>query len=172
MIIVQTLIQIVVAMFATLSFAILFFAPKDQYLSCAITGAVGWITYYLLSKQGVNIAVASLIATFTLTILSRCLSVIRKVPATIFLVTGIFPLVPGAGIYYTAYYLITKNINMASVKGVETFLVAGAIVLGIIFGFALPQGLFHLCAKKGDVQDGAVQNADAQNSKESLVIYR
>lgn len=148
MIILQGLIQIIVAMVATLSFAILFFAPKEQYLSCSITGAVGWITYYLIVGHGVNIGLASLIATFILTILSRCLSVIRKVPATIFLVTGIFPLVPGAGIYYTAYYLITNDMRMASGKGVETFLVAGAIVLGIIFGFALPQSLFNLCAKK------------------------
>lgn len=138
------LIQIVVAMFATLSFAVLFFAPKEEYLSCAITGAVGWITYYILTEYGVNIGLSALIATFALTLLSRVLSVIRKVPATIFLVTGIFPLVPGAGIYYTVYYLIGNNMNMASTKGVETFLTAGAIVLGIIFGFAIPQSWFHI----------------------------
>ncbi|MFA9462936.1 MAG: threonine/serine exporter family protein [Velocimicrobium sp.] len=143
MTILQDLVQFIVSMFATLSFAILFFAPKEQYLYCSITGAVGWITYYLLTKHAVSIGMAAMIATFVLTLLSRQLSVIRKVPATIYLMTGIFPLVPGAGIYYTAYYLITNDMSMASTKGVETFLIAGAIVLGIIFGFAVPQQMFY-----------------------------
>lgn len=143
MILLQSCIQIMVSMLATLSFAILFFAPKKQYISCGITGAVGWITYFLLMKIGISMSLSALVATFVLTLLSRVLSVIRKVPATIFLVTGIFPLVPGAGIYYTAYYLMVNDMSMAFLKGVETFFVAGAIVLGMIFGFALPQRLFH-----------------------------
>ena len=33
-------------------------------------------------------------------------AILLKTPVTVFLLTGIFPLVPGAGIYYTAYYFI------------------------------------------------------------------
>lgn len=138
------IVQFLVSMAATISFAILFYAPKEQYLFCGITGGLGWITYYAMVQRDITISLACIAATFVLTILSRCLSVARRVPATIFLVTGIFPLVPGAGIYYTAYYLITNDVAMASVKGVETFKIAGAIVLGIIFGFSLPQGMFNL----------------------------
>ena len=38
-----------------------------------------------------------------------------------FLISGIFALVPGAGIYYTAYYFIMGDNAMAVAKGVETF---------------------------------------------------
>lgn len=138
------IVQILVSITATISFAVLFNAPKKQYLFCGITGAVGWTTYLLMTQRGLSASLACVCATLALTILSRCLSVARRVPATIFLVTGIFPLVPGAGIYYTAYYLIANDVEMASVKGVETFKIAGAIVLGIIFAFSIPQNLFNL----------------------------
>ena len=61
----------------------------------------------------------------------------------LYLLCGIFPLVPGAGIYYTAYYLITKESALFSAKGLETFEIALAIVFGIIFGFAIPEAIFH-----------------------------
>ena len=143
MILLTLLLQFVTAMVGTLAFAILFHAPKKEYFFCAITGAAGWIVYYVLTDLNITVVVSSLIATFMLTLLSRSLSVIRKNPATVFLVTGIFPLVPGAGIYYTSYYLITNDLSAFSLKGTETFKVAGAIVLGIIFGFSIPQSIFQ-----------------------------
>ncbi|OOB77996.1 MAG: hypothetical protein BEN18_09055 [Epulopiscium sp. Nuni2H_MBin001] len=68
-------------------------------------------------------------------------------PITVFLIAGIFPLVPGAGIYFTAYYFIVNDNVQAFVKGLETFKIAMAISLGIVFVFALPQSLFHLLGK-------------------------
>lgn len=137
------ILETTAAMLGTLSFAILFHAPQNYYVHCAFTGALGWIVYRTGTDNSLSFAVASLLATFVLTVLSRWLSVVKKAPATIFLVTGIFPLVPGAGIYYTAYYVITGNVANATFKGVETFKIAGAIVLGIIFGFFLPQVWFN-----------------------------
>lgn len=66
---------------------------------------------------------------------------------TVFLLTGIFPLVPGAGIYYTSYYFIMGDMSRFSQYGISTVKVAGSIVLGIIFGFALPQSLFNGLSK-------------------------
>ena len=94
-------------------------------------------------RQSGNVVLGSLVATFVLTILSRILAVARCNPATIYLVSGIFPLVPGAGIYYTAYYLISGMSAKCSAKGLETFEIALAIVFGIIFGFSIPETLFH-----------------------------
>ena len=55
---------------------------------------------------GADAAAASLIAVIPLTLVSRLFAILLKTPVTVFLLTGIFPLVPGAGIYYTAYYCI------------------------------------------------------------------
>lgn len=148
------LLQFVIAMLATISFAVLFTAPKKEVVYCGFTGALGWIVYYILTQNGVNLVLASMIATFCLTVLARCFAVVRKNPVTVYMLSGIFPLVPGAGIYYTAYYLFVGNTEMSGFKGLETLEIAGAIVFGIIFGFGIPQALFHkLSPRKIDLNE-------------------
>lgn len=148
------ILEFIAAMFATISFAILFSAPKKEVLYCGLTGALGWVVYYSMTQQGIHLVLASLIATFCLTILARSFAVVRKNPVTMYLLPGIFPLVPGAGIYYTAYYLFSGNTEMSGFKGLETLEIAGAIVFGIIFGFGIPQGWFHkLSPKKIDLNE-------------------
>ena len=137
------IIEAIVAMFATISFAILFNAPKKEVIHCGLTGALAWTIYYGMTQDGFNSVLASLVASLGLTILARAFAVIRKCPVTMYLLPGIFPLVPGAGIYYTAYYLFIGNNEMSGFKGLETLEIAGAIVFGIIFGFGIPQGWFH-----------------------------
>ena len=144
------IVEAIVAIFATVSFAILFNAPKKEVIYCGLTGSLAWTIYYGMTQDGVNSVLASLVASFGLTILSRAFAVIRKSPVTMYILPGIFPLVPGAGIYYTAYYLFIGNNEMSGFKGLETLEIAGAIVFGIIFGFGIPQRWFHKLSPKND----------------------
>ena len=150
---VNCIIQFLVAMIATIAFSILFSAPKKELLFCGFTGALGWIVYYVMTQKNINLIFSAAIATFVLTIFARSFAVIRRNPATVYLVTGIFPLVPGAGIYYTAYYLFTRNNTMSGLKAIETFEMAGAIVFGIVFGFAIPQKLFLKLRRKNSLDE-------------------
>ncbi len=136
------ILQFLLAMIATSSFAVLFCVPKDQFLFSSLTGALGWISYLIFCRLGCGVVTASLLATFFLTIISRFFAALCKNPVTLYLVTGIFTLVPGAGIYYASYYFIMDNMASFAEKGTETFKIAGAITIGIIFGFSIPQKLF------------------------------
>ena len=148
------IIEFIVSMVATISFAVLFNAPKKETFYCGLTGALGWTVYYGMTSANINSVLSVLVSTFCLTILARCFAVIRKSPVTMYVLPGIFPLVPGAGIYYTAYYLFNGNNEMSGFKGLETLEIAGAIVFGIIFGFGIPQWLFHkLSPKKMDMNE-------------------
>ena len=64
--------------------------------------------------------------------------IFRKSPVTVFLLTGIFPLVPGAGIYYTAYYFIQNENTLALAKGISTFKIAVALAIGISLVLCVP----------------------------------
>lgn len=141
------IIQFIVCFFATLSFAILFSAPKKQLIYCGLTGASGWLVYLLLMNNNSGIAVANLAASFTLTLMSRIFAAVERNPVTVYLLAGIFPLVPGAGIYYTSYYFIMHEMEQFAAKGAQTIIIAGSIVFGIIFGFALPQRAFNALAQ-------------------------
>ena len=139
----REIVQFLIAAVSTVTFAILFSAPKKELFFCGISGGLAWLVYFMVYQESENVVLGSLVATFVLTILCRILAVARCTPATVYLVSGIFPLVPGAGIYYTAYYLISGMSEQCSAKGLETFEIALAIVFGIIFGFSIPEALFH-----------------------------
>lgn len=135
-------LQFMMAVTATIAFAILFYAPKKELGFCGFTGGFGWIVYYCLTQNGIHSVAASFLATLCLTIVARILAVRRANPVTVYLLTGIFALVPGAGIYYTAYNLFNNEMEKFSEIGLQTFEIAGAIVFGIVFGFAIPQKIF------------------------------
>ena len=72
----------------------------------------------------------------------RKLAITLKMPVTVFLLSGIFPLVPGAGIYYTAYYFIQGENALSLANGISTFKVAVALAVGIalVLGLPMPKG--------------------------------
>lgn len=152
------ILQFIIAGAGTGAFALVFGAPRKEYGFCVFNGAIVWLTYLILMRFGAGITTSCMGATFVVTLISRVFSAIRKNPVTVFLITAIFPLVPGAGIYYTAYYLIMGNYAMAGSKGLETFKIAGGIVLGIVFGFVVPQTIFaKLASLSKKTEDGRYQ---------------
>ena len=91
-----------------------------------------------------GVVAASFFATVALAWFSRIFAFCRKTPVTVFLITGIFPLVPGAGIYYTGYHLFMSDNSQALLKGLETIKIAVAIALGIGIVLSLPAFFFTL----------------------------
>ncbi len=137
------LIQSAVAFVATLAFAVLFQVPKEQYGYSGFCGAAGWLCYLLVMENYPSPAIASFAAVVVLTLMARFFAVRRKTPVTVFLICGLFPLVPGAGIYYTAYNFIMGYNDLAVSKGIETIKIAVAIALAIVFAFSLPNSIIR-----------------------------
>lgn len=145
----QFMIQCVVSFAAVVAVAILFHGPKREWAACGLTGMVGWAVYWLAVQGGISVVTASLLGALALALLSRVLAVVRRCPVTVFLTGGIFPLVPGAGIYYTVYAFIMGDNARALAKGVETLKIAGAIALGIVLVLALPKQMFGMLSAHG-----------------------
>ena len=136
--------QCAVSFVSVVAFAILFHAPRGQWVWCGLTGMAGWGAYWLMLCRQPSPVAASLVASIVLALLARILAVVRRCPSTVFLTGGIFPLVPGAGIYYTVYYFLLGESALCVEKGVETFKIAAAIAVGIVLVLALPAGAFRL----------------------------
>lgn len=141
------LLQTAVAFASTIAFAVIFHTPRREWLFTGLTGGAGWLVYLLASGLGSGAVGASFLATLALTALSRMFSFARRAPVTVFLICGIFPLVPGAGIYYTGYYFFMGSNAQALDKGLETIKIAVAIALGIGIVLSLPQALFSFKRK-------------------------
>lgn len=127
---VHLIFEFLTAFVGTIAFALLFQVPKEYYVNCGLAGGCGWICYKLL-LAGCGLFGSTFFATVLVVFLSRLSAVRRHCPVTIFLIAGIFPLVPGAGIYWTAYYVVTDQLAKASDRGFQTLKIAVAIVLGI-----------------------------------------
>ena len=57
---------------------------------------------------------------------------IRKCPATSYLLVALFPLVPGADIYYTMDYAVRGNTDAFLQHGLHTGAIAGTLAVGIL----------------------------------------
>lgn len=144
------LTQTAAAALGTVAFSLLFGVPKKLYGICAAIGGVGWLAYLLLKQTGmVSETEITFACTLLVVFLSRLFAVVERCPATVFVTTGIFPLIPGAGIYWTAWYLISGKNRMALDSGLSALKAVFAIVLGIVVVFELPQKLFLLLARRG-----------------------
>ena len=135
--------QVIAAVTGTVGFSVLYSVPRAYYPYCGFIGGAGWFLYCLLI-QNCSPPEATLLAAILVVLLSRLFAVKERCPVTIFLISGMFPLVPGGGIYWTAYYIVTGEMELAAEKGFAAVKVAVAIVLAIVFVFQLPQKLFQV----------------------------
>lgn len=129
----HTIIQVAVAYIGTVSFAVLFGVPRKFYHACGICGTFGWIVYLLSTKLiGTGNFEALFFATMVVVLSAyQCASRLHC-PVLIFLVCGIFPLVPGAGVFWTSYYIVSDQLQEALVSGFTACKGTFSIVFGII----------------------------------------
>ncbi len=122
------------AFLSTVAFAVLFQAPRRTLAVSGVIGAVGWMVFsYMRNALEYDSFYANLCATVVLSLLSELAARIFKHPATTFVIPGIFPIVPGLGMYNGMARLIENNYE----AGINTLLRAGmdaaAIALGMMF---------------------------------------
>lgn len=135
--------QVLAAFIGTAAFADLFGMKRSHYAVAGIIGAIGWAIYLLLVRYAnASPAVGTLASAILVCVLSRFAAVPMRSPAQVFLLCGIFPLVPGAGIFWFTYFLTAGSFALSLQSGFAAIKVAVALVLGIILAMELPQRLF------------------------------
>ena len=133
-------IQLVAAFVGTVGFSALFGAPRRFYLYCGLAGMAGWAVYLFVST-GHSVVGAAFFAALTVAAISHVMARLRHCPVTVFLICGIIPLVPGGGIFWTAYYLVTDQLRLAA----ETGFVALKVTIAIAGGIILASGIINKC---------------------------
>lgn len=142
------LLEVVAAMVGTAAFGLLFGVPRRFYLPCALIGGAGWLVYLLTERASGREAGACLAASMVVVLLSRFVAIRLRCPVTIFLICGIIPLVPGGGVYWTLYYIVSNQRGEAVDTGYQALKNAIAIVIGIVFVFEVPQKWFLKLLRK------------------------
>ena len=126
-------VQLLAAYVGTVAFAVLFGVPRKYYLDSGLCGMLGWLLYLILvNHTGLSVANVVFFATVLVTFTAMVLAIVRKCPITVYLICGIFPLVPGAGIFWTTYNVVSEQLGAALHTGITALKVTVAIAFGII----------------------------------------
>lgn len=131
--------QLIMSFFGSVGFALRFHLRKTLVLPASIGGLMGWAVYLLFNQvflQGIFISclIASICVAFYAEILARKL----KAPATLFLIPGAVPLIPGSSLYYSMSYAVSGEWDVAkdySIRMIE-------FALGIAIGISLVLAFF------------------------------
>lgn len=120
--------------FGCLGFAILFNIHGPGGILCAIGGMLSWAVYLIVLRSGHNDILAYFWSALFASIYSEAFARIRKYPAISYLVVSIFPLIPGAGAYYTMNYAVRGQMDLFATEGMHTAAIAGILAVGILLG--------------------------------------
>ena len=115
-----------------IGFSIYYNIHGPGILVCTVGGVLTWVTYLLVLDLGVGIIYANFIGGLVASVYAEIMARIRHFPAISYLVVSLFPLLPGAGIYYTMAFAVQNEMTRFAAKGYQTAAVAAALALGIL----------------------------------------
>lgn len=143
------IVQTLAAFIGTIGFAVLFGVPSRYYISTGVIAAIGWAVYFLIAvNSSLSTVENTFITAIFVSIISRYAAVIYKCPVTVFLICGLFPLIPGGGVFWTTYYITSHQLNMALTSGMTALFISVAIVIAMVIISAIPQYCFSFRKSK------------------------
>lgn len=125
-------LECIAAFVGCAGFVILFNIHGMNCNLCALGGTLTWAVFSVILSYSGDDILAYFVATVTAAAYSEIMARIRKKPAISYLVISIFPLIPGAGVYYTMCYAVSGDIESFASQGMHTVAIAGAMAVGIL----------------------------------------
>ena len=126
--------QCLFAALGCVGFSILFNIHGPGAVLCTIGGGLSWLVYRVAGELGCGDLVCYFWSALFASVYSETLARVRKYPAISYLVVSIFPLIPGAGVYYTMNYAVLGQMDAFAQQGMHTAAIAGIMAVGILLG--------------------------------------
>ena len=125
------IIELLVAFLAVWLFSVSQEVPKRLQWYAGLSGAFGWLIYLLMDRCTDSRVGIVFVSAIGVALLSHLLARLLKAPASIFLIAGILPSVPGGPIYRSVYFLMSDDPAKSNYYLIETLQIAGAIAIAI-----------------------------------------
>ena len=127
-------VQCLFAALGCVGFSILFNIHGPGVILCTIGGGLSWLVYRVAGELGCGDIVCYFWSALFASVYSETMARVRKYPAISYLVVSIFPLIPGAGVYYTMNYAVLGQMDRVAQQGMHTAAIAGIMAVGILLG--------------------------------------
>lgn len=105
--------QLFFAVVSTAAFSILYHISARHLLLASLGGLLSWGAYLLCGALTENIFYRVLLVSIITSAYAELMAKRRRAPATLFLVPGLIPLVPGSYLYYTMLSLVRGELSDA-----------------------------------------------------------
>lgn len=116
---------------ASWSYTLLFDVRDLKTLATtALGGGISWLLYRQLLLAGLSSVTSMFFASILMSLYAELMARLMKKPVTIYLITGMLPLVPGQGIFETMQFFVRKQPDAGVRSLTETLAVSGAIAVG------------------------------------------
>lgn len=133
------IVQLLLSFVASSLFGVIFNIPKRLLPHSGFVGMSGWAMYMAAARSGIDGVAATFVAAFFVAFLSSGFARRYRTPATIFIVPGILPLVPGGTAFEAMRHVVMNDYNAAISLAAKAFMISGAIAMGLIFSEVVNQ---------------------------------
>lgn len=161
----EFLIPCIVCFGGTLAFSVVYNVPRRLLLLASLGGTVGWFVFLLFKGVFPNDLPQYFLAAFVIAAYAEIMARVQKNPAIVYLMPGLFPLVPGGPIYYTMEAALSGNNIIFMDKLIYTFEIAGSIALGVLLSTAAFQLIFSRLIFKIPTEGGSVKVQSSWTTK-------
>lgn len=125
-------VQLIACAIGCIGFSIIFNIHGPGMLLCTLGGIIAWIVYSVIISRGFSDLTAYFWGAAVSSAYAEIMARIRKYPAISYLVVSIFPLIPGASVYYTMNFAVRGEMERFADQGMHTIAIAGIMAVGII----------------------------------------
>lgn len=129
--------KIIAVFFMSASFGVLVRMPQSLFFYGGLVGLVPWLVMYNVLLVSHSTILAVFAGSIVLGLFAEFLARHLKKPATLFLVPGFIPFVPGGETYNTVRFLIEGRYVDAAAMGVRAALIGSAIAFGVFVSAAV-----------------------------------
>ena len=124
--------QCVLCFLGCIGFTILFNIHELGVIICSFGGTLTWVIFCMAQEATGSALLGYFWASAMASSYAEIMARIRKLPAITYLVISIFPLLPGAGVYYTMSYALQGDMEAFASQGMYTAAIAGVMAIGIL----------------------------------------
>ena len=130
--IIDFVVLLVASTVGTFGITLLFGIEYKTIPWALLASVIACAAYEIAFALGGGYFISSLIAAGLLAAYSDLFAHILKTPATVMIISGIVPLVPGGMLFYTMLGAVNSDMDMFSRNGRGALLVAAGLAIGII----------------------------------------
>ena len=133
----DALLQIIMAFFGTIGFGMLFRSRGKKLLLAGLGGMLAWALFLLLGCWIESEPIRYFIVSVIISVYAEVLARICKTPAGTFGILSLVPLVPGGGLYYSADYALSGDMQAFAAKALSTLSLTAMLSVGIVLVAAI-----------------------------------